>query len=288
MEIVKREVVRIQMKLEKNIECGSAEHQALNLLKALRDLPLNRNILTRTNITVTVNAIRAKSTDDTVIRLVDDLTTSWKKFNAGSSSGKENTTPSEKLSIDEKDLGTSSHIKSAAPNFSSRTADCVRQKSREMLCAAIKGDGTSVDGADDPQYLAQVLEECIHKECKIADKKYTNKIRSKIFNLRDVRNPQLRLNFLRGKISPQRMADMTSMEMASEELKAMRNKLTKDTINEAQSGTIEGAKTDTLKCEKCDKRDCTYNYVPKISTDEPITKIVQCNECGYRWYPDDN
>ena len=287
MEIVKREVVRIQMKLEKNIECGSAEHQALNLLKALRDLPLNRNILTRTNITVTVNAIRAKSTDDTVIRLVDDLTTSWKKFNAGSSSGKENTIPSEKLSIDEKDLGTSSHIKSAAPNFSSRTADSVRQKSREMLCAAIK-DGTSVEGADDPQYLAQVLEECIHKECKIADKKYTNKIRSKIFNLRDVRNPQLRLNFLRGKISPQRMADMTSMEMASEELKAMRNKLTKDTINEAQSGTIEGAKTDTLKCEKCDERDCTYNYVPKRSTDEPITKIVQCNECGYRWYPDDN
>jgi len=221
MEIVKREVVRIQMKLEKNIECGSAEHQALNLLKALRDLPLNRNILTRTNITVTVNAIRAKSTDDTVIRLVDDLTTSWKKFNAGSSSGKENTTPSEKLSID----------KSAAPNFSSRTADCVRQKSREMLCAAIKGDGTSVDGADDPKYLAQVLEECIHKECKIADKKYTNKIRSKIFNLRDVRNPQLRLNFLRGKISPQRMADMTSMEMASEELKAMRDKITKKGIN---------------------------------------------------------
>ena len=78
------------------------------------------------------------------------------------------------------------------------------------------------------------------------------------------------------------------MEMASEELKAMRNKLTKDTINEAQSGTIEGAKTDTLKCEKCDKRNCTYNYVPKRSTDEPITKIVQCNECGNRWYPDDN
>jgi transcription elongation factor S-II len=274
MEILRREamreVVHIQKKLEKIIECGSAEHQVLNILKDLRDLPMNRNILSRTNITVTVNAIRAKNSDDKVIRLANDLTTSWKKFNAGSCSGKD---------------AFASRIK-AASSFTSRTEDSVRQKSREMLCAAIKGDGAPVDKAGDPQYLAQVLEECIHNECKIVDKKYTNKIRSKIFNLRDACNPTLRLKFLSGNISPQEMAKMTSMEMASQELQDMREKWTKETTNQVQSGTMEGAKIDTLKCDKCDKRNCTYTYVPKRSTDELITSMfVQCNECGNRWYP---
>jgi transcription elongation factor S-II len=291
MEILRREAMRevahIQKKLEKSIECGSAERQVLNILKDLRDLPMNRNILTRTNITVTVNAIGAKSSDDKVICLVNELTTSWKKFNAGSSSGKENTPPSEKSSIEEKDQGTSSHIKAAAPIFSSRTADSMRKKSREMLCDAITGDGVPV--GVDPQYLAQVLEECIHKECRNTDKKYTNKVRSKVYNLRDARNPKLRLKFLSGNISPQAMAKMTSIEMASEELQAMREKWSKETTNEVQSCTMEGAKIDTIRCDKCDKRNCTYTYVPKISTDELITSMfVQCNECGNRWYPGEN
>jgi len=230
MEIVKREVVRIQMKLEKIIECGSADHQAINLLKTLQSLPMNRNILTRTNITATVNAIRAKSSDDQVIRLVDHLTTEWKKFNAGSCSGKD---------------AFASRIK-AASSFTSRTEDSVRQKSREMLCAAIKGDGAPVDKAGDPQHLAQVLEECIYQEFRSADKKYASTIRSKIFNLRDAQNPQLRLSFLCGQITPQRLAKMTSMDMASNDLKAMREKWTKEAINEAQSGTIEGTKIDAL------------------------------------------
>ena len=141
MEIVKREVVHIQMKLEKIVECGSAEHQVLNILKDLRRLPMNRNILSRTNITATVNAIRAKSSDDQVIRLVDQLTTEWKKWKAGTFSGKQDSTSSEKPSLKEKDQGSSSRI-----------TESVRQKSREMLCAAIKGDGTPVEGAGDPQH----------------------------------------------------------------------------------------------------------------------------------------
>lgn len=65
-------------------------------------------------------------------------------------------------------------------------------------------------GGGDPDYLAQMLEECIFKEFKNTDMKYKNRIRSRVSNLKDSRNPNLRLNFLCGQISPARLAVMTS------------------------------------------------------------------------------
>jgi transcription elongation factor S-II len=99
-----------------------------------------------------------------------------------------------------------------------------------MLCAAIKGDGVAVDGTQslnldfmivlfindcktgggDPDYLAQMLEECIYKEFKNTDMKYKNRVRSRVSNLKDARNPNLRLNFLCGQVSPARLSNMTS------------------------------------------------------------------------------
>ncbi len=300
MEFVKSEVVHIQKQLEKFNGCKFGGDRVLDLLKALQELPVDGTVLTKTKITMTVNAVKKNSFDDQVVRLVNDLTKKWKKIMAESSSGKENTAPSvnssskklEAVSRTRRDQerSASSHIntlapisssnkevsvrkqiremlcatvkvngsrktnqkrtsppvKAAAPTLSSSIADSVRQKSREMLCAAIKGDGAPVDKAGDPQHLAQVLEECIYQEFRSADKKYASTIRSKIFNLRDAQNPQLRLDFLCGQITPQRLAKMTSTDMASVDLKAMREKWTKEAINEAQSGTIEGTKIDTL------------------------------------------
>ena len=57
----------------------------------------------------------------------------------------------------------------AAAPISSNATDSVPQKSREMLCAPIKGDGTSVEGASDSWYLAKILEEYIHKEVRKHD-----------------------------------------------------------------------------------------------------------------------
>ena len=56
----------------------------------------------------------------------------------------------------------------AAAPISSNATDSVPQKSREMLCAPIKG-GTSVEGASDSWYLAKILEEYIHKEVRKHD-----------------------------------------------------------------------------------------------------------------------
>ena len=50
-------------------------------------------------------------------------------------------------------------------------------------------------------------------------------------------------------------------EMASDEMKSLRNKFLKEAINDAQLATVQGTKTDLLKCGKCKKRNCTYNQV---------------------------
>jgi len=52
----------------------------LELLKALQKLPVTLDILTRTRIGMTVNALRKSSTDEDVISLAKALIKSWKKF----------------------------------------------------------------------------------------------------------------------------------------------------------------------------------------------------------------
>ncbi|XP_046632895.1 transcription elongation factor S-II-like isoform X1 [Daphnia pulicaria] len=294
-----KDVLRIQKKLDKIVKEELGQDEALDYLKALKDLPINLAVLTSTRIGMTVNAIRKKSENDEVNNLTKALIKKWKKLlpDSGSANPKEGTkeegkvsektkeppkeTPSKESSKDKK--GSSSSVQSSFPALPSTTTDSVRLKCREMLCAAIKGDGVAVDGGGDPEYLAQMLEECIYKECRNTDMKYKNRVRSRVSNLKDARNPNLRLNFLCGQVSPARLSNMTSEEMASDDMKDIRQKFTKESINDAQLATVQGTQTDLLKCGKCGKRNCTYNQIQTRSADEPMTTFVLCNTCGNRW-----
>jgi len=78
----------------------------------------------------------------------------------------------------------------------------------------------------------------------------------------DSRNPRLRENVLLGMIAPSRLAVMTPNEMASDEMKQLRARLTKESIDDyqmAQQGG--GTKSDYFKCGRCGQRDTTYNQV---------------------------
>lgn len=50
----------------------------------------------------------------------------------------------------------------------------------------------------------------IYKELRDTGMKYRNRIRSRIANLRDTKNPDLRINVLLGIITPERLAVMTA------------------------------------------------------------------------------
>lgn len=132
--------------------------------------------------------------------------------------------------------------------------------------------------------LAAGIEEAIYQDHRgNMDMKYKNKCRSRIANLRDDKNPYLRLNVLRGDIAPGRIAKMTADEMASDELKRQREQYTKEAINDHQMAMTGGTKTSEIKCPACKKFNTTYNQMQTRSADEPMTTFCHCNECGKRW-----
>lgn len=286
---VEEEVMRIQKKLTKmTSDDGTGQEQALDLLKALQTLAINLDVLTKTRIGMTVNALRKSSKDDEVISLSKTLIKNWKKFLSGPNTPiKDSSGGSKSKKHDSKDKDSKKDDKEKDKKLQasfppqSNTTDAVRLKCRELLAQALKVEGQESCGS--PEELAEELEECIFQEFKNTDNRYKNRVRSRVANLKDPKNPTLRANFLNGVVGAQRLAKMTPEEMASDEIKKLREKFVQEAINDAQLATVQGTKTDLLKCGKCKKRNCTYNQLQTRSSDEPMTTFVMCNECGNRW-----
>ncbi|KAL3060485.1 hypothetical protein OYC64_014936 [Pagothenia borchgrevinki] len=163
------------------------------------------------------------------------------------------------------------------------TGDSIRDKCIELLAAALRADNDFKDFATNCDSMAAEIEDHIYQESKATDMKYKNKVRSRISNLKDPKNPGLRRNVLAGNIDLGRIASMSAEEMASEELKQLRNVLTQEAIREHQMAKTGGTSSDMFQCSKCRKKNCTYNQVQTRSADEPMTTFVLCNECGNRW-----
>ncbi|XP_075069620.1 transcription elongation factor A protein 1 isoform X2 [Mixophyes fleayi] len=252
---------------------------------------------------MSVNAIRKQSASDDVTSLAKSLIKSWKKLLDGPSFDKE---PEEKKKEQPSPAQNSPEAReesSSSSNFGARKEECaapsesfitsfprapstfdsVRNKCRELLATALKtGDDYITIGADDEELGAQI-EEAVFQEFKNTDAKYKNRVRSRIANLKDAKNPNLRRNVLCGNIGPDVFARMSAEEMASDELKEMRKNLTKEAIREHQLSKTGGTETDLFSCGKCKKKNCTYTQVQTRSADEPMTTFVLCNECGNRW-----
>lgn len=295
MSKVQDEVLSIRRNLEKMTEDESDQTQALDLLKRLSEINMNLAILTHTRIGMTVNSLRKSSQDEEVILHAKGLIKSWKKFVPDSSGGDKKSDKKDKADNSSGDGSNSganasnngNTIKLGDKSFPARasaTTDDVRLGCRKLLSGALKGEGELPEGiVKPPEELAELIEETIFKSYKGTTPKYKNHVRSRVFNLRDKKNPALRENVLCGVITPERLAVMTSEEMASEEVKTQRQAFVKQGIDAAQLAQVEGCKTDLLKCGKCGKRNCTYNQIQTRSADEPMTTFVMCNECGNRW-----
>lgn len=289
---VEDEVLSIRKQLEKitadlktdGSDAGAG--QALDLLKSLEGLKLTLPILTKTGIGMTVNALRKSSSDDEVNSLAKSLIKTWKKFiqdKNGSDNGSSKKDSNGSSKTDD-NKPQSSEIKKSFPPRPSATTDDVRLSCRKMLANALRGEGELPEGSDQsPEDLAEVIEDTIFNKFKQTNPKYKNQVRSRVFNLRDKKNPALREAVMVGMIAPEKLAVMTSEEMASEDLKKQRKNFIKEGIDSAKLAHAEGTKTDLLKCGRCRKNNCTYNQLQTRSADEPMTTFVMCNECGHRW-----
>jgi len=271
------EVLSIRKQLEKMTETKDTT-QALDLLKNLGKLDITLTILTSTRIGMTVNALRKSSTDEETQTVAKTLIKAWKKLVPESAEKKEE--KKEEKKREEKPVKESS-----TPSRGNYNLDEVRSSCRKLLLNAIKGEGELPEGCSDEkcQDIATDLEEAIYAQFKQTNPKYKNQVRSRIFNLKDKKNPMLRMNVLCGILSAERLSKMTSEEMANDEIKKQREAFVKEGINESRLAIVEGTKTAMLKCGKCRKNNCTYNQIQTRSADEPMTTFVLCNECGNRW-----
>ncbi|XP_023560100.1 transcription elongation factor A protein 2 isoform X3 [Octodon degus] len=270
----------------------------MDLLRELKAMPITLHLLQSTRVGMSVNALRKQSSDEEVIALAKSLIKSWKKLLDVSDGktrdrGRDTTLPtsstknaSEAMDPSRKRLELT-RVPST-PRITTFppvpiTCDAVRNKCREMLTTALKTDHDHVAVGADYERLSAQIEECIFRDVGNTDMKYKNRVRSRISNLKDAKNPELRRNVLCGAITPQQIAVMTSEEMASDELKEIRKAMTKEAIREHQMARTGGTQTDLFTCGKCRKKNCTYTQVQTRSSDEPMTTFVVCNECGNRW-----
>merc|ERR1712200_388382 len=189
MSSAQEEVLSIRQQLEKMTKDGE-QGQALDLLQRLGEIDMNLGILTNTRIGMTVNALRKSSSDDEVISHSKGLIKAWKKFVPDNNSEKK-----------EKSEKTFDQKKATA------TGDEIRLSCRRLLATALRGEGDLPEGtAKTPEELAELVEETIFNNHKSTNPKYKNAVRSRVFNLKDKKNPELRENVLCGVISPERLA----------------------------------------------------------------------------------
>ncbi|XP_029995085.1 transcription elongation factor A protein 2 [Sphaeramia orbicularis] len=295
-----QEVERIAKKLDKMVQKKNTDG-ALDLLRELKNIKMSLETLQSTRVGMLVNAVRKQSSDDELQNLAKTLIKSWKKLLDGSEGKSEEKEKKKEDSVvrsssSSKDSGSekSGQISEdpPTPTLCPRvtsfppapvTADSVRNKCRELLVAALQTDDDHKTIGVDCEHLAAQIEDQIYQEFKSTDMKYKARLRSRISNLKDQKNPDLRRNVLCGNISAQRIACMTAEEMASAELKQIREALTKESIREHQLSKVGGTETDMFICNKCRGKNCTYTQVQTRSADEPMTTFVVCNSCGNRW-----
>ncbi|KAA0706942.1 Transcription elongation factor A protein 2 [Triplophysa tibetana] len=294
-----QEVERIAKKLDKMVHKKNTDG-AIDLLQELKNMTMSLETLQSTRIGMSVNAVRKQSSDEEVQTLAKSLIKIWKKLLDGSEGKSEEKkkvgsplqSSSSKDSPGSSDTSKPETAKTPTtpitPKFTTFppvavTTDSVRTKCKGLLVLALQTDGDYQTIGADCEHLAAQIEDYIYQEFKSTDMKYKSRLRSRISNLKDQKNPDLRKNVLCGNIAPDRIANMTAEEMASAELREIRKALTKESIREHQLSKVGGTETDMFVCGKCKGKNCAYTQVQIRSADEPMTTFVLCNECGNRW-----
>ncbi|GAY60190.1 hypothetical protein CUMW_200040 [Citrus unshiu] len=97
-------------------------------------------------------------------------------------------------------------------------------ENQELRNQKVVGDGGRGEPPPDqsPQILASKIEAELFKLFGGVNKKYKEKGRSLLFNLKDHNNPELREKVMSGEILPERLCSMTAEELASKELSQWR------------------------------------------------------------------
>uniref|UniRef100_A0A3B4WLD7 Transcription elongation factor A N-terminal and central domain containing n=1 Tax=Seriola lalandi dorsalis TaxID=1841481 RepID=A0A3B4WLD7_SERLL len=172
-------------------------------------------------------------------------------------------------------MPSSSSNTSASSDFPSVRTKCV-----QLLLAALRPQPPDQDMA---AQLAGDIERQIHDLHKSNQVKYKTCVRSKVANVRNPKNGHLRQGLLSGSLSPEAFARMSAEEMASADLRQLREEYSSRGVSERQLPQgIEGTQTQKIRC----KRGALFlpAWVRSGGPDEDAMTFVTCSGCGQQWY----
>jgi len=96
-----------------------------------------------------------------------------------------------------------------------------------------------------------------------------------------IKNARLLERLRDGEFKPHDIAFMNYGELFPENWQVlMEARMKRET--KLLEGNTEGA-TDQFRCNRCNKRKCTYYEMQTRSADEPMTIFVRCVNCGKQW-----
>lgn len=139
---------------------------------------------------------------------------------------------------------------SAEYNVKHPTDDPMRNKVRTLLVKALCTDDPDAKGA---QVVASAIENAMYKKLS-SGVPYKNKARTLSFNLKDKKNKNLRESVLHRELPPSELIQMSSEDLANDELKKDREKIVEKFTRDAQPFNNPTASTDQFKCGKCKER----------------------------------
>ncbi|KAI3365780.1 hypothetical protein L3Q82_000781 [Scortum barcoo] len=169
----------------------------------------------------------------------------------------------------------------------------VRSKCVQLLLAALR---TNIPDDKEAAELARGIEQHIHERHKSSQPKYKACVRSKVANLRNPQNGHLWRGLQGGSLSPETFAGMSVEEMASAELRQLREEYSCRGVSERQLPRgIEGTQTQKIRCKRCGGSDCRVTqvsrgalflpaWVKQSGPDEDAMTFVTCSGCGQQWY----
>lgn len=298
-----KQIVHCVLQIEK-LNAERTYSDVLVLLSDLDKLDITAEQLETTDIVKVLYRVLKSCKDDNVKKTARGLLSKWKRryckergdvLDEGCSS---QTRLHEKTDVvwkceTESSLRENDQVNKAENSPGSSSFPSVRSKCVQLLLSALCLSPADQDKASN---LAAEIERHIYERHKPNQVKYKTCVRSKIANLKNTKSSHLKEGLLDGSLSPEVFARMSAEDMASADLRRLREEYSCRSVNERQlPQNIDGTPTQKIRCKRCEGTDCRVTQVSRGTLflpawvrqggpDDDSMTFVTCGGCGQQWY----
>ncbi|CAN9498198.1 unnamed protein product [Ophioblennius macclurei] len=281
-----KEIISYALQIEK-LKIDGSYGSIMTLLGDLDRVQITVEQLETTDIVTVLYRLLKTCSDQSVKKTVRSLLSKWKreyKKDSVVSSGEESSGSAQ----------TCDNVRGEVPSSRDCTPEpTVRSKCVQLLLKALQHEPP--DGARAAE-LAGAIEQQIYQIHTHNQAKYKACVRSKVANLRNPKTSHLSRELLCGVLSADTFAQMSVEEMASVELRQLREEYSSWGVSKRQLPQgVEGTPTKKIRCKRCGGSECTVTHVSRGALflpawvrrggpDEDAMTFVTCSKCGQQWY----